>query len=125
MLTAIILLIIGLGIIDFFMIQKAIKINRLMENERSIFVEYLEKVNDYKMLKNIGEINMFDQRERWYPSPKRIIETLKEKMNDNNYSDYYEKYSKNLRSFSFFGFFSGFILFVIINLVSWLLANKN
>ena len=125
MLIVIILLILGLGIIDFFMIQKAIKINRLMENERSVFVEYLEKVNDYKMLKDIGEINMFDQRERWYPSPNRIIKTLKEKLNDNNYSDYYEKYSKNLKSFAFFSFFSSFIIFVIINLVSLLLANRN
>ena len=96
-----------------------------MENDRCLFVEYLNKINDYEMLKNIGEINMFGQYERWYPSPNRILKKLKEKLDNKDYFDYYEKYSQNLKSYTFFAFFSGLISFVVLNIVSFLFKYNN
>ena len=112
MLLVLILIIIFLCVIDFFIIRKLIKNYKSMENDRYLFVEYLKKINDYEMLKNIGEINMFGQYERWYPSPNRIIENLKEKKDDKEYLDYYEKYTKNFKSYAFFAPRLGAYVFV-------------
>ncbi len=125
MLLVLILIIIFLCVIDFFIIRKLIKNYKSMENDRCLFVEYLKKINDYEMLKNIGEINMFGQYERWYPSPNRILKKLKEKLDNKDYFDYYEKYSQNLKSYTFFVFFSGLILFVVLNIVSFLFKYNN
>ena len=120
-----ILILLILCAIDFLLIQKTIILHKKMEKDRNLFVQYLEKVNDYIMLKNIGEINMFNQRERWYPSPTRIIKKLKEKKSDKNYLEYCEQYSKNFKVYLFFTCITGFISFVIIIMVSLLIQHNS
>lgn len=125
MLFVLILIIILLCAIDFLIIRKLMKINRIMENDRCYFVDYLKKINDYKMLKSIGEINMFNQFERWYPSPNRVIKNLKENKDNKEYLEYYEKYTKNLKSYTYFAFFSGLVTFIILNIFSFLIKNRS
>ena len=50
--------------------------------ERKLFVDYLDSINDIETLKRIGEINMFGVRERWYPRYTNVMPYLDKKIQE-------------------------------------------
>lgn len=71
------------------------KINKLYIEKREPFVSYLDEINDLETLKRIGEINIFDQREKWVPKYSYVKKWLEYKIDetkDENYIAFYKDY---------------------------------
>lgn len=63
-----ILIIIFCIFLIFILLRKFKRDIQIYEKQRKEFVLYLKKINDFETLKKIGEINLFDKYERWYPN---------------------------------------------------------
>lgn len=103
------LFIIPICVVSFFLFFKLFKkADREFYEERKLFVDYLDSINDLETLKRIGEINMFGVRERWYPRYTNVMPYLEKKIQETNdekyilYQEAYEKFIKNyLRTMPF------------------------
>lgn len=103
------LFIIPICVVSFFLFFKLFKkADRDFYEERKLFVDYLDSINDLETLKRIGEINMFGVRERWYPRYTNVMPYLEKKIQETNdekyilYQEAYETFIKNyLRTMPF------------------------
>lgn len=70
--------------------------------ERKIFIAYLDNIKDFETLKHIGEINMFNVRERWYPRYTNVMPYLDKKIEetkDENYILYQIAYETFIKKY--------------------------
>ena len=78
-------MIIPVCVIVFYCSYKGFKrIDLEFAEKRDVFVSYLDNINDIETLKRIGEINMFGERERWYPRYTNLLPYLEKKFDDTN-----------------------------------------
>ena len=97
------LVIIPICIVTFFCSFKGLKKFDLEFNEkRKCFICYLDNIKDNETLKRIGEINMFGEREKWYPKYTNVVSYLEKKIdetNDEMYIRYLIDYKKFTKGF--------------------------
>lgn len=97
------LLIIPICIIIFYFSYKGFKKADLeFFEKRKKFIFYLDNIKDFETLKRIGEINMFGEREKWYPRYTNVIPYLEKKIeetDDKTYEAYLEDYSKFIKGY--------------------------
>ena len=80
-------------------IKKLRKAIYTYNTEREKFVLYLDSINDVETLKKIGEINMFDQRERVYPAYYKVVNWLKTKI-ENEKDEHFIKFLESYEDFN-------------------------
>ncbi len=90
-------------IISFLIAHKIYKKegSKFKKNKQD-FVDYLDSMNDTETLRKIGIINIFGERETWFPSYGSIVKYLKKKIsetNDANFIKYLEDYKKMVKVF--------------------------
>lgn len=94
MIVEIFLFLIG-AVVFVFLIKTFKKANSEFNEKRKTFVKYVESINDMETLKHIGEINMFGDRERWYPNYLNLVFYMKKKIeqtNDEHFKWYLTEY---------------------------------
>lgn len=70
--------------------------------QRKDFIAYLDSINDFETLKQIGEINFMGVREKWYPKYTNVIPYLEKKIeenNDTNFIKYLIAYEEFIKKF--------------------------
>ena len=90
------------AVVFVFFLKAFIKANQEFNEKRKVFVEYLDRKKDVETLKAIGEINIFDARERWYPSYISVCHALENKIlqtNDENFMTFYIAYKAFIKRF--------------------------
>lgn len=90
------------AVVFVFFLKAFIKANQEFNEKRKVFVEYLDSKNDVETLKAIGEINIFDARERWYPSYFSVCHALENKIfqtNDEYFVNFYFAYKTFIKKF--------------------------
>lgn len=120
---SIVFIIIIVGI-DIFLCKEIKKILVIYKSCRKDFIDYLYETNDFETLKRIGEINMFNQEERWYPSYFSVTDWLYERYKstkEDNYLLFMDEYEQFNKKFVFLAFLALVGLIVVLNILSALL----
>lgn len=90
------------GAVFVFSIKAFKKANSEFNEKRDEFVKYVDSINDNETLKQIGEINMFGVRERWYPNYLSLVSYMEKKIeqtNDEHFEWYLFAYKTFMKKF--------------------------